>query len=1400
MLARLRKLLSRVCDGIPHFWSGSLAHAETGGVAIGGDNHAPIFMEAVTLVVPEEPGEDAALAEGFGLCGRVVEQIAHTRFDSATIVPITMVEDDGDGNVASGASEGVALTIETLAVWLEEGRQLLVWGEGGVGKTTVALAVADYFLKRPARRRLPLFLDAAAWAASSEAPLEHITKQAGFAGSALTLANLARLMRAGRLVVLVDGWNELDATLSASAQTRMREFLDNASGLGVLVSSRNARQHPLPGQVNHIRVSGITWPNQQAYIRSELPSGAADALIDMLALRQDIRHAARNALVLQGIVVLHGQGHDLMDRFRIYEAIVGRYEHVPARHAILTSPPLEGCQAEFLRAIAWQMNDAGVTTLPLPLARQSMVAELHRLREASLLDGTANAGSVLRVLQDHHLLFDEGGRLRFAHQRFQEYFAAYGLVQGALAFDPASLARVHAILNQGAWEDSIVLAAETLSQRPDRTMLRGQLIAAALSVDLQFCCELIRITGFSESDNPAAYAELCDVLEALVRSPLDEVRDHAYGCMIDSGLAAFGRCVLTELEHADPSRRLHVYRLGRYPIALRQFSATLMARVSAWPEARIEEMVPEVAGNPENWSWLSDLAFAAPSPEIRAAAISAISWEYPASPAGLDAWLVAPDVVKRHRGLLEAVVEDLRERAIPAMEAELLRVFAGLPDAERARLALQYPETLPAPSTPALTALLMGSGDLVHDNDPALQLLTRRDPAALQAMATDLALTSLRAPAWVDDVLRTLPAEVRATLFERAWNQEGDDVQSLPRLTRLAEGMAPERLRQCLDEWLSLSATFVQQGAGAIDRDRYRLLEDILESADGNVLLAAGLAAAGRSDEALVRLLALRASPQRDGHSRLAWLPDRDQMDLLITTFGMHERDVRGLLAELAVRVDAATYTEVLAGCSRDELDAWGAYEATFSAWLAKGGVGPRPMNPAHGLHLARAWEIVGMRAVPWLLPLAEHPHAGQLVFNALAAVLQEPWAARQPAARPWTPWPNLAAHHRRRGDDKVMAQPDAISQQVTDRAASHVVERVKASHLALQASDLSPMEQRRLEMNVNAGVKALARFPSKVGLPLLVAPWVVDQGSDGQFLDMVAALISQGWRIDAPGVVTRLIRLWDGLTNLQWLDDTQKHWVNLTGTALLLTDGYTFLPEQVAIWRQKSHSHDAVNALVGTRSAESFSLLCACLQDTVNTHHDHDALVASLASAMSAAAVPRLIALLQTGTLFSARSGWSLQQLAQAAAPFLAERPHDLRAALTACSEANSGVAVNFGCSLLASLDDSDALATQFAVAVFEGCRALGSNAPLHFREIFVRRQARGESARLLIPSASNALRSYFYALASHDGPYAAGAKRLLCYIEENRRDGYRPPTEPRHPHLGADSGAWQRVLLAAH
>ncbi|WEN15086.1 hypothetical protein PY254_17955 [Rhodanobacter sp. AS-Z3] len=86
MWSWLRNLLPHKRGGALGASADGAAQAATGGVAIGGNNYGSIFTGPVNIPSREEPGEDAAWAEGLVLCERLFRQIAHARFDSSTVV------------------------------------------------------------------------------------------------------------------------------------------------------------------------------------------------------------------------------------------------------------------------------------------------------------------------------------------------------------------------------------------------------------------------------------------------------------------------------------------------------------------------------------------------------------------------------------------------------------------------------------------------------------------------------------------------------------------------------------------------------------------------------------------------------------------------------------------------------------------------------------------------------------------------------------------------------------------------------------------------------------------------------------------------------------------------------------------------------------------------------------------------------------------------------------------------------------------------------------------------------------------------------------------------------------------------------------------------------------------
>src|SRR5438270_860909 len=78
--------------------------------------------------------------------------------------------------------------------------------------------------------------------------------------------------------------------------------------------------------------------------------------------------------------------------------------------------------------------------------------------------------TVLETLTSHHTLMRSGDGIAFQHQQFQEWYASNqvsALMRASAQGDASARVQLRAgILDQSAWEESILFATERLSREP----------------------------------------------------------------------------------------------------------------------------------------------------------------------------------------------------------------------------------------------------------------------------------------------------------------------------------------------------------------------------------------------------------------------------------------------------------------------------------------------------------------------------------------------------------------------------------------------------------------------------------------------------------------------------------------------------------------------------------------------------------------------------------------------------------------------------------------------------------------------------------------------------------------------------------------------------------------------
>lgn len=396
----------------------------------------------------------------------------------AYVAPLNL-EESGEGE----EKDAHPTTLAEIADTIDSGGNLVLFGEGGIGKTTLLVELSTTLLDGGVRR-IPLYVDAAMWAESNANVFDYISATAPAQRAKVTSSELTRLAAAGHLALLVNGWNEIPGNKKLLCRDQLNQLATVADALSVVIVSRTASDTARLPEAKRLEVRGLTWQGQSDIIKDSLGADAASALLDVLVKDTRLRHAARVPLILRGLIAQAQIG--LAASSSVYDllaAAVQSFEGDDQRHLVLAEAPLQDFQSHFLEELACEFTARSTTTLSREGALTAITAAGTALEKRGIVSRAPDSSAVLNTLCSHHLLHTVGHVVRFAHQRFQEYYAAARLLKACASSEelPRLLNRA---ANQPAWEDSLMLVAGKLKGADVNASARARLVNAAASVDL----------------------------------------------------------------------------------------------------------------------------------------------------------------------------------------------------------------------------------------------------------------------------------------------------------------------------------------------------------------------------------------------------------------------------------------------------------------------------------------------------------------------------------------------------------------------------------------------------------------------------------------------------------------------------------------------------------------------------------------------------------------------------------------------------------------------------------------------------------------------------------------------------------------------------------------------------
>lgn len=1300
---------------------------------------------------------------------------------------------------------------------IQDGGSLVLFGEGGIGKTTLLLDLCAYCLNGE-NRRIPLYIDAAAWARSNANLFNYIASNPPAQLNSVTSAELAKLAEAGNLTIMVNGWNEIPASQKAACHDALNQLTATADALGVIVASRMLNDAAIVPSAKRVNVRGLTWQGQSAVIRAELSDELATPLLTLLAKDTRLRHSARSPLILRGLIANARNG--TVTASSVYDllgAVVQAFEEDDQRNPILSVVPIYGFHRHYLEELACQLNSRQTISVSREDAIQTMTLASEKLAKRGLLSAPPQSVEVLNVLGSHHLLHFEDDAVRFAHQRFQEYFAAIRLLRECVERgEPAEF--LPSAVNFPAWNDSLMLVAGKLRGMADAAAARAHLVKVAAGVDLGVSSDLAGLCALSESDDHEIHHHIVTRVNVMITSSIAEVRDLGVAYQIASGFPAFAEKLWPVLEGEDQQTRLHTYRLNSSRISVTQLGLRAEERIAAWPAERRIEFLHEVASNSDNYDFIVRIANAESDPAVRAAAISALFWNYPASEAPIQAWLNAPEAVQTEHNVMHYIEYALDDGHAGDEVRERLRAMALSNSSEniRLKLALAFPDEV---DPQALDIIFVHLRNIErHGSDaPLLAIAQAIAPERLQDLAIDLVLGARAAPDWASTLIRESPPEVRAGVFEQAWAVlHGAEIKDLdPKaLGPLADHSQTQRsivmwLQQCIDR---------RQRLNDVESDRNRQLGYLLAHAPGNELLSVVMerGQASSYDEAaeLIDLVRIRIGRKEWG-TRTAepWLPTADEVRQLISLFGEkveasenRQDKIFVFLSCIASHVAPHEFGSLILDTCRRHLDAWETYQGALNQWVKRPAC-QRPHNPSLGNYVIDALVDWGPEALPGLMELIAHPTAMELIPQAIGRILSLPWDSKSNGFFS-SVGSDVSEGEKRRQAGRVLHQPEDTYQKITDEAARILGEKLNEliERLLDEKSTTENWNSKPGEYGLRRLVCIVAHLPSpEIELPVnraLSSGLVEIYG----FVGALRGLVRQGLFISDKAVIGQMEVLYEREAGAEWLDNSARYTMAELSELMYCVESPDLttrpLSHYLKQWQRFAYTSEVIRKLGALRSNTAWPSLIALGNELALKSPPPEELAFALASALTPAHFPQFVELIARGTLFLwCSNDWNLGRIAPNIASVIGEDRDRLQSLADACQLAASHPADALVGAVLSHTKGSDPTRFRLGLDAMDAGRAIDPDMPayrmlLNMFKLQIPMSHEGQYE--IHPKSCNELRAQLYSRAKGSGPIAIGCRRLLSSIECQRREDGRPTDEARHPDL-SDGIAWTDALVSS-
>jgi hypothetical protein len=759
-----------------------------------------------------------------------------------------------------------SFTISKLPAAVEIAPEVVVVALPGTGKTTTLLQLVAQLLA--ANTIIPLYFRLGDWTGDPPSLLASVNQRSAFRH--VSQGDLLRLIEHGRVLLLLDGWNELDDTTRRKLRLEVQRIRHECPNARIIAATRRqVLDVPISGP--RIAIEPLSEDQQMAIARERF--GAAGAkIVDEAWRTAGVRELISTPLYLSALLSTGSHGTSPTTKEEVLRLFVEQHERA-SDHAEALLATLFGCHPQILIALASHLNGIGSTTMSEADARRIVATTVAALRDEGQILGLPEPLAVLEVLASHHALMRSGtgnGAISFQHQQFQEWYASHevaGLMRASASGEISARVRLRAaVFDRPAWAESIFFAVERVSREQDGAAVVAHAVHLALAIDPMLAAEMIYRASVATWE-----IIKIDILAFVDRWHRPGNVDRAIRFMIMTGRPEFESRIWPLVASSDSQVQLPTLRTApRFRPSV--LGPDVRSKVATLPETTRQNLIGEIASESgvDGMDLAAELAKADPSPQVQAVVIQNFQFRHAARHVA-DILASAHDetwALLAKRGFADDIYDPA---AMTRLQIERDKAFALATDPlERFRLLLDQPPNHPGRDA-AIAAAIADPKFPVRDQHggASLYLAQERAPTAILQGLRQRLEAGLQLPFHADDLLREIEVIDVGPIATRILDVSHDDRDT----DRIAVVAGPKTVNALVDHYLTRAQALKSDRGNRDLNDEYNRLRSRISATRAPSFVAALMIHANSADPLIVASLASLVSFHGGSSDRMLPLP-----------------------------------------------------------------------------------------------------------------------------------------------------------------------------------------------------------------------------------------------------------------------------------------------------------------------------------------------------------------------------------------------------------------------------------------------------------------------------------------------------------------------------------------------